>query len=66
MSGLQVGNPRLLTCVGVMEGGSPLEKELHEWFAEHHLRGEWFMPSSALVTYIKDNASVPTALYKVK
>ena len=39
---LQSGNPRQLAIRVLLDGGAWLELALHEYFASHRLRGEWF------------------------
>jgi Meiotically up-regulated gene 113 len=41
-SGMQTNIPYDLTLLGVLKGGEKRERELHERFAEHRLRGEWY------------------------
>lgn len=45
----QTGNPRELSIIGVT---SLPEKELHERFANDHIRGEWFAVSHDLLRFI--------------
>jgi hypothetical protein len=54
--GLQVGNPRILNCVGTMEGGFATERALHHQFAHINILGEWFKPLPELMDYIQKNA----------
>jgi len=43
LSQLQVGNPNELSVVKTIECDSHvMEKQLHEQYAAHHIRGEWF------------------------
>lgn len=36
------GNPFECRLIGLVEGGSDCEKDLHRRFKKHHHRGEWF------------------------
>jgi hypothetical protein len=49
---LQTGSPVELRLVGTLPGGQPLEAELHQRFAEHRVRGEWFEPTAELLSLI--------------
>lgn len=49
LSNLQCGNPYPLKLLGCLTGGYKKEKELHEQFKEHRMRGEWFHPSEELL-----------------
>jgi hypothetical protein len=42
MSELQIGNPKRLRVVAVVEGGPALERRLHNELADYHVGGEWF------------------------
>lgn len=52
---MQTGSPVLLRLVGLMPGGTPAELELHERFAEHRVRGEWFRPAPELLELIAEH-----------
>lgn len=50
---LQTGSPVDLTLLGAAPGrGREMEAELHERFAAHRVRGEWFQPAPELIAYI--------------
>jgi Meiotically up-regulated gene 113 len=49
---LQVPNPKPLTLLGVMEGDSDTEKEVHREFRNSRIRGEWFSISPELLRFI--------------
>lgn len=49
---LQTGCPGELTLLAIIEGGEATERELHERFAEHRARGEWFHYRGALGNYL--------------
>ncbi len=40
--GIQVGNPIELKLIAVRLDSPKLEKQLHNYFSEYHVRGEWF------------------------
>lgn len=44
LSALQGSNPRELRLLAAVQTGVALEREFHEVFAEHRIRGEWFHP----------------------
>jgi hypothetical protein len=48
----QTGNPYPLRVFGTIEGNHADEAELHRRFAKDWIRGEWFLPSDALVAFI--------------
>lgn len=49
---------RVVSMLGRIEGGTKdLEKELHERFARHRIRGEWFRPGEDLMAYIAEHSS---------
>lgn len=54
MAALQSANPHPLECLVAVERIEArfLEEALHERFAEHHIRGEWFRPAPELVALI--------------
>lgn len=39
---LQISNYQTLTVLRVFAGGIEVERQLHDRFADQHLRGEWF------------------------
>ena len=49
----QVGNANALTMIGVLEGGRPEERLLHQRFASHRMRGEWFRGDDKLLSAIR-------------
>lgn len=49
---LQNGNPNLLTVVATLTGTQRDEQRLHLYFAELHIRGEWFRRDDELIDYI--------------
>jgi hypothetical protein len=53
---VQIGNPRLITCVGLIPGTVRDEQGLHETFEADRIRGEWFNPSETLLTFIREKA----------
>lgn len=42
---LQCGNPDALVLRATIDGDELTERDLHDRYAEHHIRGEWFWPS---------------------
>ena len=52
LSELQITSPHELTILTICEGGIEVEKELHDKFNDHYVRGEWFNPSEELISYI--------------
>jgi hypothetical protein len=55
MASLQTGCWEKLRILGTLDGGRPLELELHHKFHNHHIRGEWFRLDADIVAYIRDN-----------
>lgn len=53
---LQPGNPTPLRLLFMLEAPRGFERELHEQFAEHRIRSEWFRPQ-AILSYIFGEAS---------
>jgi len=49
---LQNGNPNLLTVVATLVGTQRDEQRLHLYFADLHIRGEWFRRGDDLIDYI--------------
>lgn len=56
LSSLQTGCPFELKVLATTFGPIRLESELHRRFAEHRVRGEWFVLSPAIQAYIRDMA----------
>lgn len=54
---LDAGSPVQLNLIGIMGGGSALENDLHEYFADIRLRREWFYPSKDLLDFIRYDGS---------
>ena len=42
ISGMQTGNPHELRLLRVIGGGIDREREIHEKYEAHRVRGEWF------------------------
>lgn len=51
---LQVGSPSPLRLIGSIAGGIALERKLHARFSGDRLQGEWFTPSAALLSFIRE------------
>lgn len=49
-------NPFGCEYVGYMPGGREVERHLHQKFADHRVRGEWFRENDALTRFIADMA----------
>lgn len=43
LSSLQVGNPRKIEVIAVLQAGSSSESLLHRELQDHSIRGEWFI-----------------------
>lgn len=54
LSDLQISSPYELAILTICEGGIEVEKELHDKFNGHYVRGEWFNPSEELISYINE------------
>ncbi|HEY2509460.1 MAG TPA: GIY-YIG nuclease family protein [Polyangiaceae bacterium] len=52
LSDLQVAHPTRLVLRAVAVGNLRIEKETHDLFAAMRIRGEWFEPRPALVSFI--------------
>ena len=57
LSNLQVGNPRMLKCLGIIDGDRGQELIVHEQFARHRIRSEWFKPHASLLAFIRANVT---------
>lgn len=53
---LQTSSPGNLRLLFAMEGTMEDERELHGWFKNSKVRGEWFKPTSDILTHIIYNA----------
>lgn len=56
LQSLQTASPVKLVLLGVMDGDRKREKEVHAVFAEYRIRGEWFILSKMLLSFIDDNS----------
>jgi len=54
LSGLQTGSHEALRLIGAIPGGADAERFLHQLFAAHHIRGEWFRPDETMLGFITD------------
>jgi hypothetical protein len=52
ISQLQTGSPSPLVCLGVCDAP---EAELHEWFDDHRIQGEWFRMSEEMELWIEEH-----------
>jgi hypothetical protein len=55
IKGLQIANPRTLTPLLILEGGYRFERQLHQLFKAHRVRGEWFRLSPEIAEYVNDH-----------
>jgi len=46
----EVKSPMIL--LAAMDGGREVEKEMHNRFADHRVRGEWFTPCQELMDFV--------------
>ena len=44
-------NPEVIRVLGIMDGGKDVEREIHDRFAAHRQRGEWFAPDAGIVAF---------------
>lgn len=61
LDGLLNGSPLELHLRAVMPGDRAVERQMHQRFAKHHIRGEWFQPDPEIVMFID---GVPKALLR--
>jgi hypothetical protein len=54
---LQADTPHAVSVLGVCDGDQVAEFAIHSAFASARYRAEWFWPSPALLTFIKEHAS---------
>ncbi len=59
---LQTASPLPLRLLGIIEGGSDLERRLHEKFAGCRLEGEWFSAAPDLLRFVRTSISQPDEL----
>lgn len=57
LKALQTAQDYPLELLAVMEGGSPLEHMLHEYFSEYCVRGEWYMVTQEMLDFIEKFAT---------
>jgi hypothetical protein len=53
LESIQCHNPHLVTIVCVTDGGLKKEKELHGFFKNYKIHGEWFYPHNDILNYMK-------------
>lgn len=53
---LAIGVPHQLLPLGILDGGSGDEADLHVQFAAAHVMGEWFSPVPEILDFIKEKA----------
>jgi len=54
VSALKFACPYDLKWIGAIPGGRAEERALHNKFAEHRVKGEWFNPHPSILEYIKE------------
>lgn len=59
---LQCGAPDVLSLIRVVDGDIETEKWLHERFAEHHIRGEWFKFHEDMLTASPPEVDLPVVI----
>lgn len=52
LSNVRVSSPYNIEVLAVIEGSTLLEAEIHQKFAAHRVRGEWFSPAPELLAFI--------------
>lgn len=57
MADMQTGSPYTIVPLLVLIGAVKDEKKLHNRFRASHFRGEWFRPSAAITSFVKENIS---------
>lgn len=55
LSQLQTGSDTKLQLIGVMDGNVKIERELHNQFMQHRIRGEWFAWCDDIAMFVKEN-----------
>lgn len=55
---LQVNSPDRIQALGTIEGDQTAERALHRRFSEDRISGEWFRPSSALLSLVETASPV--------
>lgn len=53
LASIDAGCPCDVTLLATCPGGLLAEKELHEIFASHHVKGEWYLPTSEIMEVIE-------------
>ena len=59
LRGLSTAHHQALTVLLQLPGDLRTERELHERYARHRLRGEWFKPAPDLLAFICDQHQPP-------
>lgn len=52
LQGLQTGSYELLALLGVISCDDYAEHDIHEYFEDRRMCGEWFMPDDELMEFI--------------
>lgn len=50
---IQTGSHEELVLLATVPGGRVVERQLHQRFAEHRIRGEWFAPAADILAEIE-------------
>lgn len=64
ISALQTGNPIKIELLGVMLGGTSVERKLHEKFSKFRRSGEWFYYSDEIKEFIDSFAVTSSGVIK--
>lgn len=57
VSGLRCSHPGKLAVLGCLNGGQPIEAQVHSRFAASRFDGEWFVDTPALRAYISEHCA---------
>jgi hypothetical protein len=52
LSSMQTGTWRTLVCIAVAPGNREVERDLHEAFYPHHVRGEWYRCAGEVAAWV--------------
>lgn len=65
LASLQTNSPTELMLVGIIEGNKQTEASLHSQFDCVRVRGEWFDPCDAIVTFIERACYMDSGAFSV-
>ena len=57
-------NPYNIEIINLIEGGIDLEKDILNYFLEHHCKGEWFYYNENIINYAKNPFTIPISKFK--